>query len=69
MLLVEAMRTPPAAQRRALVLHYLLDHSIAEIAAETGASAGTVKSWLSRGRAGLAAILRTELPEGAGHAR
>jgi RNA polymerase sigma-70 factor (ECF subfamily) len=56
-LLVRAMRTLPAAHRRALALHYLLDRSVAEIAAETGTSTGTVKSWLSRGRAGLAAAL------------
>jgi RNA polymerase sigma-70 factor (ECF subfamily) len=62
-LLVRAMRTLPAAHRRALALHYLLDRSVAEIAAETGASAGTVKSWLSRGRAGLAAALGSEHPE------
>ncbi|HEX9999126.1 MAG TPA: sigma-70 region 4 domain-containing protein, partial [Actinoplanes sp.] len=57
---------------------YLLDRSVAEIAVETGASTGTVKSWLSRGRAGLAATLGTlepdptleaTAPEGAGHAR
>jgi RNA polymerase sigma-70 factor, ECF subfamily len=56
-LLVQAMRTLPVAHRRALALHYLLDRSVAEIAAETGASTGTVKSWLSRGRSGLAAAL------------
>jgi RNA polymerase sigma-70 factor (ECF subfamily) len=69
-LLVRAMRTLPVAHRRALALHYLLDRSVADIAAETGASAGTVKSWLSRGRAGLAAVLGTAAtPEGAGNAR
>ncbi|GID90666.1 SigE family RNA polymerase sigma factor [Amorphoplanes digitatis] len=71
-LLVEAMRTLPATHRRALALHYLLDLSVAEIAVETGASTGTVKSWLSRGRAGLAAALGAtttdDLPEGARHA-
>ncbi|MEV6298643.1 SigE family RNA polymerase sigma factor [Actinoplanes sp. NPDC051861] len=56
-LLVQAMRELPDAQRRALALHYLLDRSIAEIAAETGASQGTVKSWLSRGRTTLAAVI------------
>ncbi|MGN9907276.1 SigE family RNA polymerase sigma factor [Phytohabitans sp. LJ34] len=56
-LLVTAMRGLPAAHRRALVLHYLLDRSVADIAAETGAAQGTVKSWLSRGRAELAAAL------------
>ncbi|MET0520662.1 MAG: sigma-70 region 4 domain-containing protein, partial [Jiangellaceae bacterium] len=69
-LLVRAMRTLPVTHRRALALHYLLDRSVAEIAAETGASSGTVKSWLSRGRAGLAAALAadTTKTEGAGHA-
>ncbi|MEU4687845.1 SigE family RNA polymerase sigma factor [Actinoplanes sp. NPDC023714] len=64
-LLVRAMRDLPPAHRQALVLHYLMDRTIAEIAAETGASTGTVKSWLSRGRAGLAAALGHEYPEGA----
>ncbi|MGW4946844.1 SigE family RNA polymerase sigma factor [Actinoplanes sp. NPDC004185] len=73
-LLVRAMRTLPAAHRRALTLYYLLDRSVGEIAAETGASTGTVKSWLSRGRAGLAATLGDLNPaaparKGAGHAR
>ncbi|MCO8271922.1 SigE family RNA polymerase sigma factor [Actinoplanes sp. TRM 88003] len=56
-LLISAMRALPMVHRRALALHYLLDRSVAEIAAETGASTGTVKSWLSRGRTGLAAAL------------
>ncbi|MEU8241697.1 SigE family RNA polymerase sigma factor [Actinoplanes missouriensis] len=68
-LLVRAMRTLPATHRRALALHYLLDRSVADIAAETGASTGTVKSWLSRGRAGLAAALVHESPEGARRVR
>ncbi|AEV88164.1 RNA polymerase sigma24 factor [Actinoplanes sp. SE50] len=56
-LLVRAMRELPDAQRRALALHYLLDRSVADIATETGVALGTVKSWLSRGRAALAAAL------------
>ena len=56
-LLVEAMRSLPMDHRRALALYYLLDRSVAEIAAETGVATGTVKSWLSRGRAELAAAL------------
>lgn len=56
-LLVGALRRLPTAQRRAVALHYLCDMSVAEIAVETGTSPGTVKSWLSRGRAGLAAVL------------
>jgi RNA polymerase sigma-70 factor (ECF subfamily) len=56
-LLVAALRTLPTLQRRALVLHYLLDRSVADIAAETETNVNTVKSWLARGRAGLAAAL------------
>jgi RNA polymerase sigma-70 factor (ECF subfamily) len=56
-LLVGAMRTLPMIHRRALAMHYLLDRSVSEIAAETGVSTGTVKSWLARGRESLAAVL------------
>jgi RNA polymerase sigma-70 factor (ECF subfamily) len=55
--LAQALRRIPGRQRRAIVMHYLLDMPIAEIAAETGHSANTVKSWLSRGRTSLAAAL------------
>lgn len=61
LLLVAALRTLPPAQRRALSLYYLLDRSVGQIAAETGASEGTVKSWLARGRAALADHLRPHL--------
>jgi RNA polymerase sigma-70 factor, ECF subfamily len=61
--LVAALRTLPMPQRRALALHYLLDRSVGEIARETGASLGTVKSWLSRGRTGLAAALGDSLTD------
>jgi RNA polymerase sigma-70 factor (ECF subfamily) len=64
------MRMLPAAQRQALALYYLLDRSVGQIAAETGVSTGTVKSWLSRGRAGLAAALDpTLVAEGVHDAR
>jgi RNA polymerase sigma-70 factor (ECF subfamily) len=56
--LIEALRRVPAEQRRALVLFHLCDLTVEQIAAETGASAGTVKSRLARGRAALAAQLR-----------
>src|SRR5262245_536512 len=55
--LTAALRGLPVAHRQALALHYLLDLSVAEIAAEAGVAVNTVKSWLSRGRAGLAAAL------------
>ncbi|MEW2381683.1 SigE family RNA polymerase sigma factor [Micromonospora sp. NPDC047707] len=56
-LLVGALRQLPAAQRQALALHYLYDMSVEDIARETDVPTGTVKSWLSRGRARLAALL------------
>ncbi|MCO1598467.1 SigE family RNA polymerase sigma factor [Micromonospora sp. RHAY321] len=56
-LLVRALRQLPAAQRQALALHYLFDMSVEEIARETEVPVGTVKSWLSRGRSRLAALL------------
>ncbi|ASW56617.1 SigE family RNA polymerase sigma factor [Plantactinospora sp. KBS50] len=60
-LLVEALRQLPVTYRQALALHYLCDMSVAEIAAETGAAPGTVKSWLSRGRLRLAELLPVSL--------
>lgn len=59
-ILVRALRALPLVQRRALVLHYLLDRSVADIAAETDTNVNTVKSWLARGRSGLAAVLGQE---------
>nr|MDT0662756.1 SigE family RNA polymerase sigma factor [Micromonospora sp. DSM 115978] len=56
-LLVGALRQLPTHHRRALALHYLYDLSVDQIATELTVPAGTVKSWLSRGRASLAAIL------------
>jgi RNA polymerase sigma-70 factor (ECF subfamily) len=71
-LLAAALRRIPSDQRRALALHYLLDLSVADIALELGVPDGTVKSWLSRGRAALAAQLPTErtgteVPDGDRH--
>jgi RNA polymerase sigma-70 factor (ECF subfamily) len=56
-MLLAALRRLPIPQRRAIALHYLFDMSLADIANETGVPLGTVKSWLSRGRAGLATAL------------
>ncbi|MDY7090417.1 MAG: SigE family RNA polymerase sigma factor [Actinomycetota bacterium] len=55
--LVAALATLPAAQRRAVVLHYLGDMSVSEIAERENVADGTVKSWLHRGRAALAGQL------------
>jgi RNA polymerase sigma-70 factor (ECF subfamily) len=53
-----ALASLKPAQRQAIVLHHLLDLSVAEIAAQTGRPTGTVKTNLARGRAALAALLR-----------
>jgi RNA polymerase sigma-70 factor (ECF subfamily) len=58
--LVAALRRLPAAQREAIALHYLADLPVHEVAATVGASIGTVKSRLSRGRTALAVLLRDE---------
>ena len=55
--LVAALQRLPRATREALVLHHLADLPVAEVAAVTGASVGTVKSRLSRGRTALAELL------------
>jgi RNA polymerase sigma-70 factor (ECF subfamily) len=56
-LLTGALRRVPPAQRRALVLHYLMDMAVADIATETGMTVGAVKAHLSRGRTRLAEVL------------
>jgi RNA polymerase sigma-70 factor (ECF subfamily) len=55
--LVAALRRLPLDQRRAIVLHHLVDLPVAEVAQELQVAVGTVKSWLHRGRAALAADL------------
>ncbi|GAA3394356.1 SigE family RNA polymerase sigma factor [Cryptosporangium minutisporangium] len=55
--LVAALSTLPTKHRRAIVLHYLADLPVAEIAASERVAGGTVKSWLHRGRTALAAQL------------
>jgi RNA polymerase sigma-70 factor (ECF subfamily) len=58
--LVRAIATLPANQRRAIVLHYLGDLSVSDIAAQEDVPENTVKSWLRRGRTALAALLGDE---------
>ncbi|GAB3860410.1 SigE family RNA polymerase sigma factor [Dactylosporangium cerinum] len=55
--LVAALAKIPAQLRKAVVLHYIGELSVAEIAAQEDVAEGTVKSWLSRGRAALGAQL------------
>jgi RNA polymerase sigma-70 factor, ECF subfamily len=55
--LLQALGTLPVRQRQAIVLHYLADLPVEEVATTLSAGTGTVKSWLARGRRALAARL------------
>jgi len=55
--LAQALSRLPEQQRRAVILHYLADLPISDIARQEGVAEGTVKSWLHRGRTALAAQL------------
>jgi RNA polymerase sigma-70 factor (ECF subfamily) len=55
--LAEALRTLPIRQRQVLVLHYLVDLPVEQVARTLRMPEGTVKSLLSRGRQMLAAKL------------
>ena len=57
--IVTALKAIPAPMRDAIVLYYIADLSVDQIAAETGSPPGTVKARLHRGRAQLADLLRT----------
>jgi RNA polymerase sigma-70 factor (sigma-E family) len=63
--LVAALATLPVPVRTALVLHHLVDLSVADVARETGAPEGTVKARLARGRRALAAALSIDDSEDA----
>jgi len=56
--LVRALRRLPLAQREVLVLHYVAELEVEQIAAQLRVPAGTVKSRLARGRAALAGGLQ-----------
>lgn len=62
--LVAALKKLPANYRRVVVLHHLGDVPVAEIAEAEGVPAGTVRVWLHRGRAALAAQLADLRKEG-----
>ena len=55
--LVAGLRKLPERQRVVLVLHYLADQPVDQIATDLGCPVGSVKAWLSRGRAALAAVM------------
>jgi RNA polymerase sigma factor (sigma-70 family) len=55
--IVTALAEVDDEQRQVVVLHYLADLGIAEIAVELGVPEGTVKSRLSRARSKLAPLL------------
>ena len=64
--LVRALSELDPRVRTTVVLHYLADRSVSEIADEMGVPAGTVKTRLSRGRSLLAPLL-SELEQEADH--
>ena len=69
--LLAALQQLPEAQRQTVIMHYLLDMGVPEIAASTGTPAGTVKARLSRARTALAPLLSDdilEVPDGS-HSR
>ncbi|MGO9965598.1 MAG: RNA polymerase sigma factor [Acidimicrobiales bacterium] len=51
---VNALHHLPARQQRALVLHDVVGLTAREVATELGVPEGTIRSWLSRGRALIA---------------
>ncbi|WBB66324.1 SigE family RNA polymerase sigma factor [Micromonospora sp. WMMD812] len=65
--LTRALATLPPNHRRAVVLHHLADLSVTQIAQQENVPEGTIKSWLHRGRAALAAQL-APANEGTTHA-
>lgn len=61
--LIRALRTLTDRQRQVLVLRYLADWSVAEVARRMNCSPGTVKSTTARATVRLAAALRAASPE------
>jgi RNA polymerase sigma-70 factor (ECF subfamily) len=61
--LTQALATLPEPQRRAVIMYYLGDLSVAEVAELEQASENTVKQRLHRARAALATRLADQRPE------
>ncbi|MGH8960072.1 MAG: RNA polymerase sigma factor [Jatrophihabitantaceae bacterium] len=57
---IEALALLGPREREAIVLHHLVGYSVEEVAEQLRVPSGTVKSWLSRGRARLAELLRAQ---------
>lgn len=57
------VRTLPRQQAAALVLYYLADESVADLAASLGCAPGTAKAHLHQARAALATRLGTDIEE------
>jgi RNA polymerase sigma-70 factor (ECF subfamily) len=55
--LAEELQALPLSWRKAIVLHYLVGMPVQEAARTLGVPAGTVKTWLARGRRVLATRL------------
>jgi RNA polymerase sigma-70 factor (ECF subfamily) len=66
--LVAALRQIPAEQREAIVLHHMVDMSVAEVAVHVGAPVNTIKTRLTRGRRALADLVGEQLKEESFHA-
>ena len=58
---VRVVRGLPRAQQEAVVLHYLLDMPVAEVARDLGRPENTVKTQLARARVRLAEVLVVDL--------
>jgi RNA polymerase sigma-70 factor (ECF subfamily) len=54
-----ALRRLPARQAQAVILYYLADLPVADVARIMGCREGTAKTHLDRGRKGLAAVIGT----------
>ncbi|GIH11393.1 hypothetical protein Rhe02_94600 [Rhizocola hellebori] len=65
--LIQALAKLPDKHRLAVVLHYLANMTTAEIAKQESVADGTVRSWLSRGRAQLAGCFEESQEEVAHH--
>lgn len=61
--LLQALATLPVPQCRAVIMYYLGDMSVAEVAEIEGASENTIKQRLHRARAALAEKLAESRPE------